>query len=61
MTTKITKTKTLNNYNSFEPRVKVEKYTLKNKYEAGISIMWVDIQLRRRSNSQVKGYDSGGI
>ena len=61
MTTKITKTKTLNNYNSFEPRVKVEKYTLKNKYEAGISIMWVDIQLRRGSNSQVKGYDSGGI
>ena len=61
MTTKITKTKTQNNYNSFEPRVKVEKYTLKNKYEAGISIMWVDIQLRRRSNSQVKGYDSGGI
>ena len=61
MTTKITKTKTQNNYNSFEPRVKVEKYTLKNKYEAGISIMWVNIQLRRRSNSQVKGYDSGGI
>ena len=61
MIRKITKTKTQNNYNSFEPRVKVEKYTLKNKYEAGISIMWVDIQLRRRSNSQVKGYDSGGI
>ena len=61
MTRKITKTKTQNNYNSFEPRVKVDKYTLKNKYEAGISIMWVDIQLRRRSNSQVKGYDSGGI
>ena len=61
MTTKITKTKTQNNYNSFEPRVKVEKYTLKNKYEAGISVMWVNIQLRRRSNSQVKGYDSGGI
>ena len=61
MIRKITKTKTQNNYNSFEPRVKVEKYTLKNNYEAGISIMWVNIQLRRRSNSQVKGYDSGGI
>ena len=40
---KITKTKTQNNYNSFEPRVNVEKYTLKTKYEAGISIMWVNI------------------
>ena len=36
------KNKNTNNYNSFEPRVKVKLY-YKNKYEAAISIMWVNI------------------